>query len=87
MEPLLKIVAAMFLVRERYWTKRRDFGRAGAYKTAYHLLAYVIHDREDCIGNFDFYEEASQWVWIHPYMDIWDYEELLPKYLDELENE
>jgi len=87
MEMLLKLVAAMFLARERYWSNRCDYERAGTYKTAYHLLAYAIHDREDCISNFDFYEEAARFVHEHPYMDIWDYEEKVGKEIDKWTSE
>lgn len=80
---LLKIIACMFLMREYYWNSVKDYARACAYKTAYHLVAYAIHDREDCIGEFDNYEDAAQFVHEHPYMDIWYYEDKVKECLDE----
>jgi len=79
----LKLIAMMFLVRSYYYAERKDFERSGSYKTAYHLLCYAIHDREDCISNFDFYEPASQFIFEHPYMDTWDYEDALENFLKE----
>lgn len=83
MEKLLKLVACMFLARSHYYAMRKDFERSGSYKTAYHLLCYAIHDREDCIGNFDFYEPASDLLFQHPYMDVWDYEEISENFFKE----
>jgi hypothetical protein len=83
MEKLLKLVACMFLARSHYYAMRKDFERSGSYKTAYHLLCYAIHDREDCIGNFDFYEPASDLLFQHPYMDVWDYEEIYENFFKE----
>jgi len=83
MEKLLKLVACMFLARSHYYAMRKDFERSGSYKTAYHLLCYAIHDREDCISNFDFYEPASDLLFQHPYMDVWDYEEIYENFFKE----
>lgn len=83
MEKLLKLVACMFLARSHYYALRKDFVRSGSYKTAYHLLCYAIHDREDCISNFDFYDPASDLVFQHPYMDVDTYEEIYENFFNE----
>ena len=83
MEKLLKLVACMFLARSYYYAKRKDFERSGSYKTAYHLLCYAIHDREDCISNFDFYDTASDLLHQHPYMDVDTYEEIYENFFTE----
>lgn len=83
MQNLLKLVACMFLARSYYYDKRKDYARAASYKTAYHLLCYAIHDREDCIGNFDFYEPASDLLFQHPYMDVEDYEDIYENFFTE----
>ena len=81
MEKLLRIVACMFLVRMHYWDEHQDYARAGAYHTAYTLIVYALRDCEDWIAQFDFYEEAAQLVFEHPYCDPWDYEEMMPEFL------
>lgn len=83
MEKLLKLVACMFLARSYYYAVRKDFERSGSYKTAYHLLCYAIHDREDCISNFDFYDTASDLLHQHPYMDVDTYEEIYENFFKE----
>lgn len=83
MEKLLKLIACLFLARAYYYGEKKDFARANAYKSAYHLLCYAIHDREDCIMGWDFYEPACDLIHQHPYVDVWDYEEIYENFFKE----
>ena len=54
----IKIIAAWFLVREKAARERKDYGAAVAYANAYDMLCYAVDDRDDCISQFDGYEDA-----------------------------
>lgn len=54
----IKIIAAWFLVREKVAQERKDYSAAVAYANAYDMLCYAVDDRDDCISQFDGYEDA-----------------------------
>lgn len=54
----IKVIAAWFLVREKAAQERKDYGAAVAYANAYDMLCYAVDDRDDCINQFDGYEDA-----------------------------
>ena len=58
MNDSIKIIAAWFLVREKAAQERKDYGAAVAYANAYDMLCYAVDDRDDCISQFDGYEDA-----------------------------
>ena len=65
----------MFLARMMYWSEHKDHARAGAYQSAYHMLCYALHERDDCLGLWDWFGPAERFVEAHPDMDVWEYEE------------
>lgn len=54
----IKVIAAWFLIREKAAQERKDYGAAVAYANAYDMLCYAVDDRDDCISQFDGYEDA-----------------------------
>jgi hypothetical protein len=58
MNDSIKVIAAWFLVREQMAQERKDYGAAVAYANAYDMLCYAVDDRDDCISQFDGYEDA-----------------------------
>lgn len=73
----MKIIAMLFLIREREAQERKDYGAAVAYANAYDLLCYAVHDRDDCISQFGGYEEANHYLnQLVDGTDVWDLEEI-----------
>lgn len=58
MNDSIQVIAAWFLIREKAAQERKDYGAAVAYANAYDMLCYAVDDRDDCIGQFDGYEDA-----------------------------
>ena len=58
MNDSIKVIAAWFLIREKAAQERKDYGAAVAYANAYDMLCYAVDDRDDCISQFDGYEDA-----------------------------
>jgi hypothetical protein len=58
MNDSIKVIAAWFLVREKAAQERKDYSAAVAYANAYDMLCYAVDDRDDCISQFDGYEDA-----------------------------
>lgn len=58
MNDSIKVIAAWFLIREKAAQERKDYGAAVAYANAYDMLCYAVDDRDDCISQFDDYEDA-----------------------------
>ena len=54
----IKVIAAWFLIREKAAQDRKDYGAAVAYANAYDMLCYAVDNRDDCISQFDGYEDA-----------------------------
>jgi hypothetical protein len=53
MNDSIKVIAMLFLIREREAQERKDYGAAVAYANAYDWLCYAVHDRNDCLSQFD----------------------------------
>lgn len=58
MNDSMKVIAAWFLIREKAAQDRKDYGAAVAYANAYDMLCYAVDNRDDCICQFDDYEDA-----------------------------
>lgn len=58
MNEMLKVIAMMFLIREKSARERKDYGAAVAYANAYDMLCYAVRERSDCLCQFDGYDEA-----------------------------
>ena len=59
MNDSFEVIAAMFLIREKEAQDRKDYGTAVAYANAYDWLCYAVDNRDDCLCQFDGYEEAN----------------------------
>ena len=70
-----EVIAAMFLIREREARERGEHAAAVAYANAYDLLCYAVDDRDDCISQFDGYDEANKFLNSHNFKYLWEMEE------------
>ena len=62
MNDSFEVIAMMFLIRERDAHNRGDHSAAVAYANAYDLLCYAVEGRDDCLGQFDGYDEANKFL-------------------------
>lgn len=77
MNDSFEVIAMLFLIREREAQERKDYGAAVAYANAYDWLCYAVHNRDDCLCQFDGYEEANHYLnQLIDGTDIWDLEEI-----------
>jgi len=73
----MKVIAMLFLIREREAQARKDYSAAVAYANAYDWLCYAAHNRDDCLCQFGGYEEANYYLnQLADGTDIWDLEEI-----------
>lgn len=77
MNDSMKVIAAMFLIREREARKRKDYSAAVAYANAYDWLCYAIENRDDCLSQFDDYDEANKFINSHNFKYLWEMEDLI----------
>ena len=71
-----EVIAAMFLIRERNAHERGEYAAAVAYANAYDLLCYAVEDCDDCISQFDGYNEANDFINSHEHVSLWMMEDL-----------
>lgn len=77
MNDSMKVIAMLFLIREHEAQERKDYGAAVAYANAYDMLCYAVHNRDDCLSQFDGYKEAIHYLnQLIDGTDIWDLEEI-----------
>lgn len=62
MNECMNIIANLFLIRQHQAHERHEYAAAIAYANALDLLAYALENREDCISQFDGYEEAKAMI-------------------------
>ena len=62
MNDSFEIIATMFLIRERDANNRGDHSAAVAYANAYDWLCYAVDNRDDCLCQFDGYDEANKFL-------------------------
>ena len=79
MNDSFEVIAAMFIIREREARNRGEYAAAVAYANAYDLLCYAVDNRDDCISQFDGYDEANDFINSHEHVDLWMMEELFKK--------
>ena len=75
-EKLFKIIAVLCLIREKYHRERKEFWGATAYANAYDWISYALEGRDDCLSQFDGFEEAEKFLNEHPNFDAWELEEI-----------
>jgi len=76
MTELMKIIAVMFLFREKICDDTKHYGTAIAYANAYDLLMYALTNCKDCIQQFSGYEEAEAFIKAYPNADFWELEDI-----------
>lgn len=76
MDELMKIVAVMFLLREKRNDEKKEYYGAVAYANAFDLLMYALTDCSDCVSQFDGYEQAVEFIKAHPDANFWELEEI-----------
>ena len=76
MNDSFEVIAAMFLIREREARKRKDYSAAVAYANAYDWLCYAIENRDDCLSQFDGYDEANEFLKKINFNYLWEMEDL-----------
>ena len=74
MNEIMRILAVMFLQREQVADNAKAYGTAIAYRNAFDLLCYALKDDEDCISQFEGYEQAKAFINEHPNLEFWDLE-------------
>ena len=75
-EKLFKIIAVLCLVREKEHRERKEFWGATAYANAYDWICYALEGRDDCLSQFDGFEEAEKFLNEHSNFDAWELEEI-----------
>lgn len=76
MDELMKIVAVMFLLREKRDEENKEYYGAVAYANAFDLMLYALTGCSDCVCQFDGYEEAVEFLKAHPDADFWELEDI-----------
>ena len=79
MNDSFEVIAAMFLIREREAHNRGEYAAAVAYANAYDFLCYAVDNRDDCLSQFDGYDEANDFINSHNDIDMWMMEEFFKK--------
>ena len=76
MNDSFEVIAAMFLIREREARNRGEYAAAVAYANAYDFLCYAVDNRDDCLSQFDGYEEANKFLNTTIFGDLWNLEDI-----------
>ena len=76
MTELMKIIAVLFLYREKIADGAKAYGAAIAYANAFNLLMYGLIDCVDCVSQFEGYEQAVEFIKAHPDADFWELEDI-----------
>lgn len=79
MNDSMKVIAAMFLIRERDARKRGDHSAAVAYANAYDWVCYAVENNDDCLSQFDGYDEANEFLKKINFNYLWEMEDLIQK--------
>ena len=77
MNEIMKLIAVMCLLRAREHRIHKEFWGAVAYDNAFDWLCYALEGNEDCISQFDGYEEAKAFIEEHPDLDTWAIEDFI----------
>ena len=85
---IMKILAAIFLMRCVYWHNKGEHGIGIAYDNAFDMLVYAVRGEGpglDCLRQFGWFDEAEDLInKVGEDIDFWDLEDLIKK---ENENE
>ena len=58
-EKLIWKALKMLHARARYWEKNYDFIKASTYQSAHDILLYALDGNEECLRQFNTYEEEK----------------------------
>lgn len=76
MNDSIEVIAAMFLIREREAHERGEYAAAVAYANAYDFLCYAVENRDDCLSQFDGYDEANNFINNNIFGELWEMEDM-----------
>ena len=77
---IFKILAAMFVMRSKYYQERKMHSTAIAYRDAFDMLAYAVNENWDCLSQFGWSDEAEDLIdKIGSDIDFWDLEDLIDR--------
>lgn len=81
---VLKILAAIFALRARYYKIRQDYDAAVAYDNAFDMLAYAANESYDCLRQFGWCDEAESLIdKLGENIDFWELEDYIKEFRDE----
>jgi len=72
----MKIIAVLFLFREKIADSAKAYGAAVAYANAFDLLMYALNGCSDCVSQFEGYEQAVEFIKAHPNAEFWELEDI-----------
>lgn len=75
---ILKILAAIFVMRSKYYEAHDMYSTAIAYRDAFDMLAYAANGNWDCLSQFGWSDEAEDLInKVGVDVDFWDLEDLV----------
>lgn len=75
---IMKILAAMFLLRAEYWCGRNEIDAAAAYENAFNMLVYALRGNWDYLRQFGWSDEAEELIdKVGADVDLWKLEEII----------
>lgn len=81
---IMKILAAIFALRSKYYNSKGDHVASGCYSDAFDMLAYACRGRWDNLRQFGWSDEAEEIIEnVGENIDFWDLED----YIFDLEEE
>ena len=77
-QKILKILGAIFALREKEYIQRENYDEAHAYANAFDMLAYAASDNWDCLSQFEFAYEAADLIdSVDENINFWELEKLI----------
>jgi hypothetical protein len=77
-QKILKILSAIFALREKEYVQREDYDEAHAYANAFDMLAYAASTDWDCLSQFGWANEAEKLIEkVGDDIDFWELEDLI----------
>ena len=77
-QKILKILGAIFALREKEYVQREDYDEAHAYANAFDMLAYAASVDWDYLSQFGWANEAKELIEkVGDDIDFWDLEDLI----------
>lgn len=75
---IMKILAAIFALRSKYYNERGDHSAAVSYSDAFDMLAYACRGSWDNLRQFGWSDEAEELIDnVGENIDFWDLEDMI----------